>query len=233
MIVHTIRRFEEELNELKSLIMSMGGLVENAIAESTKAFLELDTKLAQKVIDRDAVINSMEVQCDELIRHILVRRQPAASDMRFIISATKIVTDLERLGDLAEGIAKRTFDVHEVEISGGAKIVEIAELVAEQVHDALDALARQDIYLAFRVISEDQDINTRYQNIFRDILTYVAKDQENISCAVVLASIAKNLERIGDHATNIAEMVIYMVKGHDIRHVDNETAAALLRGEET
>jgi len=232
MIVHTIRRFEEELNELKSLIMSMGGLVEKAIAESTKAFLELDTKLAQKVIDRDAVINSMEVQCDELIRHILVRRQPAASDMRLIISATKIVTDLERLGDLAEGIAKRTFDVHEVEISGHAKIVEIADLVAEQVHDALDALARQDIYLAFQVISEDQDINTRYQNIFREILTYVAEDQKNISCAVVLASIAKNLERIGDHATNIAEMVIYMVKGHDIRHVDHETAAALLRGEE-
>ncbi|MBI5137976.1 MAG: phosphate signaling complex protein PhoU [Nitrospirae bacterium] len=229
---HTVKRFDDELNGLKSQVLALGGLVEKAIANSMKALLTRDMELARLTINRDRAINALEVQCDELTRRILVLRQPAAGDLRFIISAIKVVTDLERMGDLAAHICKNAIKLEEMPIRPKAGLLGMSELVQQQVSRALDAMARGDIDLAMEVLAKDAAIDELYHGTYREILTYMLESPSQISPYIMLSNVAKNLERIGDHATNICEMVIYMIRGHDIRHVDHEAAAALLRGEE-
>jgi len=229
---HTAKRFDEELSELKNRVLSLGGLVEKAIGNATRALLQRDTELARTTIERDKAVNALEVQCDDLTRRILVLRQPAAGDLRFIISAIKVVTDLERMGDLAVGICEGALRLEEVPVQTRVSLSGMSELVIAQVSRALDAMARGDIELAMEVIEKDGAIDAMYHSAYREILTYMLESPPQISGYIILSNIAKNLERIGDHATNICEMVIYTIRGHDIRHVDHEAAAALLRGEE-
>jgi len=229
---HTAKRFDEELSELKNRVLSLGGLVEKAIGNATRALLQRDPELARKTIERDKAVNALEVQCDDLTRRILVLRQPAAGDLRFIISAIKVVTDLERMGDLAVGICEGALQLEEVPVQTRVSLSGMSELVMAQVSRALDAMARGDIDLAMEVIEKDSAIDEMYYSTYREILTYMMENPPQISGYIILSNIAKNLERIGDHATNICEMVIYTMRGHDIRHVDHEAAAALLRGEE-
>ncbi|MDH4229822.1 MAG: phosphate signaling complex protein PhoU [Nitrospirota bacterium] len=226
---HTIRKFDEELTELKTRVLSLGGLVEKAIASSMQALLQQDTALAEQTIERDKAINALEVQCDDLTRSILVRRQPAAGDLRFIISTIKVVTDLERMGDLAAGIAEGFLRLGELPGTPQAGLATMSEMVQAQVARALDALSRGDIDLAMEVIARDTAIDELYHSAYREMLTYMLENPRKISSYIILSNIAKNLERIGDHATNICEMVIYIIRGHDIRHVDHEAAAALLK----
>jgi len=229
---HMVKRFDEELTELKNHVLSLGGLVEKAIANAMTSLLRHDTDLARKTVERDKAINALEVQCDEMTRRILVLRQPAAGDLRFIISTIKVVTDLERMGDLAAHISQSALKLESTPIQAKAGLSGMSELVQQQVSRALDALSRGDVDLAMEVIAKDDAIDDLYRGTYREILTYMLEDAPNISAYITVANVAKNLERLGDHATNICEMVIYMIRGHDIRHVDHEAAAALLRGEE-
>jgi len=229
---HTMKRFDEELNELKEHILAMGGLVERAIGNAVKSMLEQDEALAVKTVERDKAINALEVQCDEMTRSILVRRQPAAGDLRFIMGIIKLVTDLERMGDLAAGIAQGMLRSQDNPPHNFSNLDIMGEKVARQVNHALDAFSRGDTDLAMTVIEKDAGIDVLYKRMYREMLTYMMEDPRTISTSIILSNIAKNLERIADHATNIAEMVIYMERGHDIRHVDHEAAARLLAGED-
>lgn len=228
---HTMKRFDEEMDELREHILSMGSLVERAVGNAVKSMLEQNEKLAKKTIKRDRAINALEVQCDEMTRDLLVRRQPAAGDLRFIMAIIKLVTDLERMGDLAIGIAQGTIYSLENPPRVFSNLDIMAEKVIRQVDRALDAFARGDTELAMIVIEKDDGIDTLYKRMYREMLTYMMEDPHSISSSIILSNIAKNLERISDHATNIAEMVIYIERGHDIRHVDHEAAARILAGE--
>jgi len=227
-----MKRFDKELNELKEHILAMGGLVERAIGHAVQSMIEQDEKLALKTIDRDRAINALEVQADEMTRDILVRRQPAAGDLRFILAAIKVVTDLERMGDLAAGIAKGMIRSEENPPKHFSNLDVMGEKVQKQVNRALDALSRSDTELAMKVIKKDIKIDAQYKRMYRELLTYMMEDPRTISSSIILSNAAKNLERISAHATNIAEMVIYMEHGHDIRHVDHKAAARILACEE-
>jgi len=228
---HTIKRFEDELNELKERVLAMGGLVERAIRRSMKALNNLDTKRALKVIERDKAINALEVEIDEMTRNILALRQPAAGDLRFIISSIKIVTDLERIGDLAEGIAETVLQSQEHPLTHLDSLNSLSDEVQKQVNKALDTFAHNDAEAALACIEGDKKVNKMFRSVQRENLSYMIEDPRQITVGLQAFAIGRNLERIGDHAANISEMVVYMVQGHDIRHVDHETAAAIISGE--
>jgi len=229
---HTMKRFDEELDQLKDHILSMGGLVERAIRNAVKCTLEQDEELALKTIERDKAINAMEVQCDDLTRNILVRRQPAASDLRFIIACIKVITDIERMGDLAAGIAEGMLRTRKSPPKTYSNLEAMGEKTERQVRCALDAFSAGDINLAMKVIEKDKKVDELYKSMYREELTYMMEDPRAISSGIIMSNMAKNLERIADHATNVAEMVIYMIRGHDIRHVDHEAVAELLKSDD-
>jgi len=224
-----MKRFENELNKLRETILGMGSLVEDSVTRGMEALVKQDSAAARKVIEADKAINALEVECDEMTRALLVRRQPAANDLRFIIATIKIVTDLERMGDLAEGIAEATLKSQDDPLTHLSTLEALGNRVVNQVNRALDALARSDVQLALEVIAGDKQVDDLYHGVQREVITYMLEDPREISAGIMASSVGKNLERIGDHATNIAEMVIYIVKGHDVRHVDHESAAALLK----
>ncbi len=228
---HTIKRFEGELNDLKEKILEMGGLVEKAIKRSINSLLKHDTDRAHKVIERESNINDLELEIDEMTRTILALRQPAASDLRFVITSIKLVTDLERMGDLAEGIAEKMLETRDHPLIQINSLQSLSDLVLVQLKLSLDAFSRYDIEAAAQCIEGDKKVNTMYKAMQREYLTYMIEDPRQITAGLIATNIAKNLERIGDHAVNVAEMVIYMVKGYEVRHIGRKAAAAIVRGE--
>jgi phosphate transport system protein len=228
---HTIKRFDEELTELKEHVLAMGGLVEKALKRSMNALIKQDPKRALKVIERDKAINALEIQIDEMTRTILALRQPAAGDLRLVISTIKIVTDLERMGDLAEDIAEQMLKSQDHPLIHLTTPQSLAEQTSIQLSQALDTFARGDVNAALQVIENGQKSKNLFDSMQRENLTYMLEDPREISSGMIIFAIGRSLIRISDHATNIAEMVIYMIQGHDIRHVDHETAAALISGE--
>ncbi len=228
---HTIKRFEDELNELKDKVLAMGGLVEKATKRSMNSLIKQDAKRAHKVIERDHAINAMEIEIDEMSRTILALRQPAASDLRFVMTTIKVVTDLERMGDLAENIAENMLKTEEHPLTQVSSLQSLADLVLDQLKEALDAFAKGDMAEAMICIESDNKVHAKYKSMQREYLTYMMEDPRQITAGLIASDIARSLERIGDHAVNIAEMVVYMVKGHEVRHVDHDTAAALIGGE--
>jgi len=228
---HTIKRFDEELTQLKERVLAMGGLVEKALKRSMNALLKQDAKRAHKVIERDTVINALEIQIDEMARSILALRQPAAGDLRLVISTIKTVTDLERIGDLAEDIAEQMLQSQDHPLIHLTTLQSLAEQTAIQLSQALDAFAHDDISSALHVIENGQKPEDLFNSMQRENLTYMLEDPHEISSGMIIFDIGRALLRISAHATNVAEMVIYMIQGHDIRHVDHETAAALISGE--
>jgi len=231
MTQHTIKSFEGELNDLKEKILEMGGLVEKALNRSMNSLIKHDTKRAHKVIERDSVINDLELDIDEMTRAILALRQPAANDLRFVVSAIKLVTDLERIGDLAEGIAESMLDTEEHPLIQVDSLEALSELVIQQLTQVLDAFAHSDIELAMQCIASDKKVNQMYKAMQREYLTYMAEDSHQITAGLIASNIAKNLERIGDHTVNLAEMVVYMVKGLDLRHKGRKAAIEILTQE--
>ena len=227
---HTIKRYEDELNTLKERVLNMGALVERAIRRSMKSLNQFDVDKARKVIARDKAINALEVEIDEMTRTLLALRQPAAGDLRFIISTIKIVTDLERAGDLAEGIAEAVLLSEDHPLTHLDSMNSLADTVCQQISAALEAFARGDVEAALACVEGDKRVNKLFKGVQREGLSYMIEDPRQITSGIIAMNIGRNLERIGDHAANISEMVIYMVKGHDIRHVDHETAAALING---
>ncbi|MDQ6972517.1 MAG: phosphate signaling complex protein PhoU [Mariprofundaceae bacterium] len=228
MTEHTIKRFDDELTELKERVLAMGGLVERAIRRSMKALNQFDAKRARKVIERDKAINDMEMEIDDMTRTILALRQPAAGDLRFIISTIKIVTDLERIGDLAEGIAEASLQCEEHPLTHMDSLNSLSDAVCAQVSNALDAFARDDADAALLTVQGDKKINQLFKAMQRETLSYMIEDPRQISAGLLAFHIGRNLERIGDHAASLSEMTIYMVRGRDIRHMGRDKAAAML-----
>ena len=216
---HTSKIYEQELRSLRDKLLLMGSLVEDMIAKGAAALSSRDTALAQATMRADRRINRLECEVDELAMRILATRQPVASDLRFITMALKLVTDLERIGDLGVNICERVVELNaEPPLKPYVDLPNMAREVQEMLHEALDAFVAADADRAQRVIVRDRNIDAYYTQIFRELLTYMMEDPRNIFRASRLQSIAKYLERIGDHVTNLGEMVVFMVKGKDIRH---------------
>jgi len=228
---HTIKRYEDELSGLKAKVLEMGGLVEKAINRSMKSLFKHDTNRANKVIERESSINDMELEIDEITRNILALRQPAASDLRFVITTIKIVTDLERMGDLAEGIAEMMLETKEHPLIQLDSLESLSELVITNLKLALDAFANNNIEAAMQCISGDKKVNQMYKSMLREYLTYMAEDPRQITSELIAANIAKNLERVGDHSVNIAQMVVYMVKGIEVRHTGRKATVQVITDE--
>jgi phosphate transport system protein len=216
---HTDKSYEAELQSLRDKLLEMGGQVEQAIAASVRAIVERDSPLAERVKTNDREINRMEVEIDGACRRILALRQPAASDLRFITTALKIVTDLERMGDLAVNVAERACDLNQAPALGPQHdLVKLADLSEAQLKKALDAFISRDVAKAEEVMKGDELLDALYVKLFNDLLGLMMEDSRMIRRATSLMFAAKHLERFGDHATNLGEMVIYMVRGTDVRH---------------
>jgi phosphate transport system protein len=217
--VHTDKVYEAELKQLRDRLLEMGGKVEAAITASVRSLSERDNALAQKVIASDREVNRLEVDIDDACRRLLALRQPAASDLRFITTALKIVTDLERMGDLAVNIAERALDLNQAPpLKPFHDLSSLAEMTEAQLKKALDAFVEQDVARAEEVIGGDEVLDAVYLKLFNELLTYMMEDSRVIRRATSIMFAAKHLERFGDHAINVAEMVIYMVRGTDVRH---------------
>ena len=211
---------ELELEKLKEQVLKMGGFVESAIQKSIKALVERDRELALSVIKGDAIVNSFDVEIEEECIRFLALWQPTGSNLRFITTAIKIITDLERMGDLAVDICERTIELlDEPQLKPYIDIPRMAEASQKMLKDSLDAFVEKNAELAMKVCEADDFVDSLNHQIFNELLVYMLQDPKNISRAVRLTYITKYLERIGDHATNIAEMVVYMVKGKVIRHM--------------
>ncbi|MCF7822472.1 MAG: phosphate signaling complex protein PhoU [Mariprofundaceae bacterium] len=230
-IKHTVKSFEDDLIELKSKVLQMGELVRKATRRSMNSLIKNDPDRAHRVIERDSSINALEVEIDNLTRDIIALRQPAASDLRFVLSIAKIVTDLERMGDLAENIAICMLKTEEHPVIELESLRTLSAKVMNQISVSIKAFDENDAELALRCIANDRKIDARYKSIQREYITYMLEDPRQITGGLIATDIAKFLERIADHAVNISEMVIYMVKGHDVRHIDRKTAEALISGE--
>jgi phosphate transport system protein len=219
MTQHTSRHYEQELETLKEKILLLGGMVEEMIASAMKSLLDRKPDLARRVIDSDRAVDSAELDIDHLCLSLLALRQPAASDLRFIATALKIVTDLERIGDLAVNIAERSAELsEEPPLKPYIDIPRMATAASTMLREALDAFVRRDPEQARRVLASDQPVDDLYVQLFRELLTYMIEDPKSVSRAMRITFIAKYLERIADHATNIAQMVIFMCEGRDVRH---------------
>lgn len=219
---HIIKQYDAELNEIRTLILQMGGKVEAMISNCIKALVDRDTGLAESTIPFDHEVNHLEVLIDEKCLEVLARRQPAARDLRFITLALKIVTDMERIGDQCVSIAKRVKELNEEPpLKPYIDLPRLAESSRAMVRESLDAFVRGDDKLAMQVCENDQFVDDLNIQIQRELLTFMMEDPGTISRALKLNYISKCLERIADHATNVAEMVIFMIKGKDIRHTTN------------
>jgi phosphate transport system protein len=214
-----MRRFDEELNALKERILRMGALVETQVASAIKALVERDTELAKTVIATDHQVNAYDVEIDEECIRLLALRQPTASDLRFITTAMKISTDLERMSDLAEDICERAVELaDEPQLKPYIDIPRMAERARQMVKEALDAFVNRNADLARKVCRDDAFVDELTSQIFRELLSFMIEDPQTIRRAIRITFVAKYIERIADHATNVAEMVVYLVEGKIIRH---------------
>jgi phosphate transport system protein len=217
--VHTDREYESDLKKLRERLLKMAGRVEEMIADSVKSLVERDVELARRTIDADRLVNRAEVEVDELCMVILAKRQPVASDLRFVTLSLKMVTDLERIGDLAVNICERAIDLGEdAPLKPWVDVPRMANIVQAMVRDAIDAFVAGDVERAQSVIERDKSLDELYIRVFRDLLATMLDDGSKVERGIHAQSVAKWLERMGDHATNLAEQVIFMVKGKDIRH---------------
>jgi len=222
---HISQQFNEEMENLRNQVMKMGGLVEQQIGNSVIALRKLDIAKAEKVIRKDHKVNALEVNIDEECARILARRQPTASDLRMVVAVIKTITDLERIGDEAEKVAKMA--IHIAEDDGAfhanyAGIRHLSDYVSQMLRHALDAFARLDVETAIQVVHDDEEADSEYQSLMRQLLTHMMEDPRTISEVLDVMWAARALERIGDHSKNIGEYVIYLVEGKDVRHLDLE-----------
>lgn len=213
--------FDDELKALREMILKLGCMVENAVRDSVKALVDRDSELAKEVIRRDHLINALDVKIDEECVRLIALRQPMARDLRLITTAMKITTDLERMGDLAGNIAERAIELNaEPQLKSFKNIPKMAEITQQMVRDSLDAFVTGCSRLPYEVIKRDDEVDDLTVRNFEELLSFMIQDPKIIPLAVKRTYIAKYLERIADHATNIAEMIIYMCKGKMIRHTE-------------
>jgi phosphate transport system protein len=225
------RPFDEELKELKERLLEMASRAEEQIGLAVRSLKDRDQAKACEVLDREEAINRLDIEIDEMAMRMLALRQPMAADLRFITGAMKISSDLERIGDLAVNIAERTLEILKYpQLKPLIDIPRMAELAQAMVRDALNAFISGDADLARGVCQRDDEVDKLNHQIFRELLTYMMEDPETITRAVDLILVGRHLERIADHATNIGEDVIYMVKGKTIKHHIEEGRFSGLKG---
>ena len=219
---HISKQYDQDLEAIRSRMMQMGGLVESQIRSAIAGYLDGDIERAIQVIAGDARVNELELAIDNDLGQIIVRRQPAAGDLRLILAVSKIVTDLERIGDEAAKIARMAKDLHgngAIQSPRLVAISHISEVAIGMLRKSLDSFARLDAAAAARVCGEDAAIDEEFRAIIRQLITFMMEDPRTISTSLQVVWVAKAFERIGDHAKNIAEYVIYVVKGRDVRHI--------------
>jgi len=222
---HTSKQFDAELEAVRARVLQMGGLVESQIQLAIESLVSGDVELMNRVIADDHRVNALEVEIDESCNHILVRRQPAAGDLRLIMTVIKTITDLERIGDEAEKIARMAKLLSQKErliLPRYNEIKYAAELALDMLRKSLDAFARLDLACAAKVVRQDEQVDEEFRTIMRYLITFMMEDPRTISTALEILFVAKAIERIGDHAKNMSEYVVYMVKGRDVRHVTVE-----------
>jgi phosphate transport system protein len=219
---HSSKQYDMDLEAIRSKVLLMGGLVESQFSDAVEAFRTGNIALAEQVIKSDENVNRLEVTLDDTCSHLIVKRQPAANDLRTVMATLKVITDLERIGDEATKIGRSAKSIQERGAVGTFNHYEsvrvLAHNTADLLHDALDAYARLDEKQAARIIAQDEVIDNEFRSIMRSLITYMMEDPRTISAALDTLWVAKAIERIGDHAKNIAEYVIYVVEGKDIRH---------------
>jgi phosphate transport system protein len=218
---HIYKQYDSELEAVRSKVLQMGGLVEQQIVNALESLITVNPKLAQEVMDTDQRVNALEVQVDEDCSHIIARRQPAASDLRMIMMVVKTITDLERIGDEATKIARVAQKIYESDRMYKPRFNEIktmVTLVREMLRMSLDAFARLDVTKTVEVARQDEQVDEQFRAAMRQLITFMLEDPRTISMSLEVLFVAKAIERIGDHAKNIAEYVVYMVKGKDVRH---------------
>lgn len=233
MFEHTNKQFHADIETARSLFLEMGGLVESMLNLGMEVLATGDLEVFEKVAELEKRVNKLEIELDERIILLIARNQPTAIDLRLLLSISKMLTDMERCGDEAEKITKMAMRLHEGG-QGYSNVVELrhmAELVGKMIRDALDAFARQDAISAAAVVAADIEVNKEWQASLRHISTFMIEDPRTISRSIDLIFIARALERIGDHAKNMAERIIFMVRGADVRHQGLEDAQRLARGE--
>ena len=219
---HTSKQFDAELEAVRARVLQMGGLVESQIRLAIESLISGDVALMNRVIADDHRVNAMEVEIDENCNHIIARRQPAAGDLRMVMTVIKTITDLERIGDEAEKIARMAKLLSQKErliLPRYNEIKHAADLALDMLRKSLDAFARLDVVMAAQVVRMDDKVDEEFRAIMRYLITFMMEDPRTISTALEILFVAKAIERIGDHAKNMSEYVIYMVKGRDVRHV--------------
>jgi len=219
---HISKQFDTELESIRASVLQMGGLVESQIKNAIESLVGGDVALMNRVIAEDHRVNGMEVKIDEACSQMIARRQPTAGDLRLVMTVVKTITDLERIGDEAEKIArmaKRLSHKNVLEIPRYHEIKHASEIAVDMLRKSLDAFARLDVVMAAQVVRQDDQVDEEFRAIMRYLITFMMEDPRTISTALEILFVAKAIERIGDHAQNMAEYVIYMVKGRDVRHI--------------
>lgn len=231
---HTNKQFDADLQRIRTELLQMGGLVESMIQDSMDALATGDFSLVDRVKEREKDVNRLEVEIDDRVTTILARHQPAAIDLRTLLAVTKMLTDMERSGDEADKIASMARRIHEDD----RRFIPVIELrhmansVVTMMRQVMDAFARNDSVLAAAVVRSDKEVDKEWKSALRSLITYMIEDPRTISRSIDLLFIARSMERIGDHCKNMAERVIYMVHGADVRHKGVKMAERLVRGEE-
>lgn len=227
---HTYKKFDAELDEIRASIAKMGGLVEEQVRGALEAIETMDRELIDAIVARDAEVDEMEIAIDAACANIVARRQPAAIDLRIVLAVTKVVTDLERIGDEAKKIAKTSGAIMEHGlVLKSMQIYEVrhmGDLVARMLHDVMDNFVRLDAAAAKEIVRRDKEVDQMFRGVTRHLVTYMMEDPRTISAALDVIFIAKSVERIGDHAKNVARDVIYIAEGKDVRHPGSHEAGA-------
>lgn len=221
-----LRHFDEELSRLKATLLRMGGLAEDQLDKALQALTTRDSALAEQVIERDLRVNTLDVEIDEECIRLLALNQPAARDLRLITTGMKIASELERIGDLAESVCTRTLELNEEpQLKPYIDIPRMGHWAVVMVKESLDSFLRGDVAMAQKVLRDEEFVDELMEQIFRELLSYMIEDPRTISRALRLMFVAKSLERVADHATNIAELVVYLVEGKIIRHTVHSGSA--------
>ncbi len=219
---HIFKQYDAELEAVRAKVLEMGALVELQIVDALDSLVSGNAKLAKKVVNRDHEVNALEVQIDEDASHIIARRQPTAGDLRMVLMMIKTITDLERIGDEAAKVARFALKTSETDRLLAPRFVEIKAMAAtarDMLHKSLDAFARSDATKVIEIAHMDEEVDEQFQTAIRQLITFMLEDPRTISMSLEVLFVAKAIERIGDHAKNISEYVVYMVKGKDVRHI--------------
>ncbi|MCX4189893.1 phosphate signaling complex protein PhoU [Methylophaga sp. OBS3] len=230
---HISQQFEKELQDIRTRVLAMGGLVEQQIDNAMDALITGNSELAREVISTDDQVNELDILIDEECIQIIALRQPTASDLRLVTGILKTITDLERMGDEAVRIARMALNLSEKDRpkKNYRELQSLGQHVRNMLHDALDAFARFDVDSALAVAQEDMNVDAEYESILRQLMTYMMEDPRTVSRVVDMMWSARSLERIGDHSRNVAEHIIYLVEGKDVRHLSAEKMKKVVKGE--